>query len=146
MILYLDTSALIKRYVKEPGTNELSALMDQGSLVGSVLLTQVEMASALAKAVRLNWVDAVDAQKAWKAFLSDWRSFTRLSVTSAVIERASRLAWEYGLRGYDSTHFSAALNWQETLEMRVILVTYDRELWLAAHKTEMPVWPEGLIS
>ena len=146
MILYLDTSALIKRYVMEPGSMEVITLMEQADTVGSSLLTRVEMASALAKAVRLNWVESKDAENAWQDFLSHWQSFVRLSVTAALMERASRLAWENGLRGYDATHFAAALIWQETLEMPVTLATYDRELWLAAKRAEMAVWPEGLIS
>ena len=146
MILYLDTSALIKRYVVEPGSREMIALMEQVDTVGSAMLTRVEMASALAKAVRLNWVEAKHAENAWQDFLSHWQSFTRLSVTTALIERASRLAWENRLRGYDATHFAAALIWQEALEMPVTLVTYDRELWLAARKVEMAVWPEALFS
>jgi len=145
MILYLDTSALVKRYVMETGSKEVNILIEQAETVGSAMLTRVEMASALAKAVRMNWVEAQDAENAWQDFLAHWQSFARLSVTPVLVERASRLAWEYGLRGYDATHFAAALLWQETLEMPITLATYDRELWLAANKAGMAVWPEGLL-
>lgn len=146
MILYIDTSALVKRYVAETESNEVNALIEQAETVGSVMLTRVEMASALAKAVRMNWVENEDAENAWQDFLLHWQSFARLSVTPALVERAARLAWEYGLRGYDATHFAAALLWQETLEMPVTLATYDRELWLAGQKAGLTVWPAGLIS
>ena len=145
MILYLDTSALVKRYVMETGSKEVNILIEQAETVGSAMLTRVEMASALAKAVRMNWVEAQEADNAWQDFLAHWQSFARLSVTPVLVERASRLAWEYGLRGYDATHFAAALLWQETLEMPITLATYDRELWLAANKAGMAVWPEGLL-
>ena len=145
MILYLDTSALVKRYVMEAGSKEVNTLIEQAETVGSAMLTRVEMASALAKAVRMNWVEAQEADNAWQDFLAHWQSFARLSVTPVLVERASRLAWEYGLRGYDATHFAAALLWQETLEMPITLATYDRELWLAANKAGMAVWPEGLL-
>jgi len=145
MILYLDTSALVKRYVMESGSKEVNVLIESADTVGSAMLTQVEMASALAKAVRMNWVEADIAQSAWQDFLSHWQSFARLSVTPGLVERASRLAWEHGLRGYDATHFAAALIWQETLEMPITLATFDRELWLAAKKTGMAVWPESLL-
>ncbi|MCX6064964.1 MAG: type II toxin-antitoxin system VapC family toxin [Chloroflexi bacterium] len=145
MILYLDTSALVKRYVMETGSKEVNILIEQAETVGSAMLTRVGMASALAKAVRMNWVEAQDAENAWQDFLAHWQSFARLSVTPVLVERASRLAWEYGLRGYDATHFAAALLWQETLEMPITLATYDRELWLAANKAGMEVWPEELL-
>jgi predicted nucleic acid-binding protein len=144
MILYLDTSALIKRYVLEAGSTEAIPLIDKATAVGSVFLTRVEMAAALAKAVRLNWVERSGAEQAWRDFLSHWGAFARIAVTQALIDRAARLAWEAGLRGYEATHLAAALLWQETLEMPVTLATYDRELWSAAKKTELLVWPEGL--
>ncbi|KAF0106022.1 MAG: hypothetical protein FD147_2612 [Chloroflexi bacterium] len=146
MILYLDTSALVKRYVLEQGSKEVNALIDQADLVGSAMLTSVEMASALTKAVRLNWVKAKDAEKAWQDFLFDWQAFTRISVTPALVERAAHLAWEFELRGYDATHLAAALIWQEILESPITLVTHDRELWSAAKQAGMIVWPEGLVT
>ena len=142
MILYLDTSAMVKRYVMESGSKEVSALTDQADVVGSSLLTRVEMASALAKAARMNWVDAAFAENAWLDFLSHWQSIVRLSVTPGVAERASRLAREHGIRGYNAAHLAAALVWQETLEAPVTLASYDDELWHAAKKTGMAVWPE----
>ena len=146
MILYLDTSALVKRYIEETGSKDVIALIEQADTVGSATLTRVEMASALAKAVRLNWVENEAAQNAWQDFLSDWLSFAKLSVTTPLVERASHLAWENGLCGYDATHLAAALIWQEMLETSVTLATYDRELWLAAQKVGMTIWPEGLFS
>ena len=145
MILYLDTSALVKRYVVEPGSKDVNALIEQAEAVGSAILTQVEMASALAKAVRMNWVDAKDAKNAWQDFLSQWPFFARLAVTPALVERASRLVWDYSLRGSDATHLATALLWQDTLEMPVTLATYDRGLWLAGQKAGMAVWPQGLV-
>jgi predicted nucleic acid-binding protein len=144
MILYLDTSALVKRYVMEPGSKEVIALIQQADSVGSAGLTQVEMASAFARAVRMNWVEANQVEIAWQDFLSHWQSITRLSVTPGLVERAARLAWQYGLRRYDATHLAAALIWQELLEIPVTLATFDRELWQVAKKTGMAVWPEEL--
>lgn len=141
MILYLDTSALVKRYVQEPGTPEVLALIDLADTAGSVVMTQVEMAAAFARAVRLNLVEPGEAEAAWNDFLSDWPAFARLSLTPAALDRASRLAWEYGLRGYDAVHFSAALTWQDGLETPITLATYSRELWRAAQKAGMAAWP-----
>lgn len=144
MILYLDTSALVKRYVMEASSPEVLALIAQADTVGSVVLTRVEMAATLAKAVRQKWIERSEAESAWEDFLEHWLSFARLSVTLASLERASRLAWEHGLRGYDAMHFSAALIWQEALETPITLATFDRELWLAAEKTGMTVWPQAI--
>lgn len=92
MILYLDTSALIKRYVVEAGSNEVTDLVEQSETVGSVLLTRIEMAAALSKSVRMNWVESGEAENAWQDFLAHWQqSFTRLSITPALAERAAEM-------------------------------------------------------
>jgi uncharacterized protein len=144
MILYLDTSALVKRYVAEFKSKEVLALIDQANHVGSMVLTRVEMASALTRAVRMNLVDTDKAEIAWQDFLSDWESFARLPVTPGLVERASQIARAYGLRGYDATHFATALMWQELLETSITLATFDRELWVVAKKVGMTIWPEEI--
>lgn len=145
MILYFDTSALVKRYIWESNSDDVFTLFDQVEEVGSILLTKVEMASAFSKIIRMKWVDPNEAEIAWQDFLSQWSSFTRLAITTTLIDRASRLAKEYGLRAYDAMHLSAALNWQELLDMPVTIATFDRELWLAGQKTGLSVWPKDLI-
>jgi predicted nucleic acid-binding protein len=146
MILYTDTSALVKRFIKEKGSDEINQLLATADIVGSSLLTQVEMVAAIGKASRMNWLDTNSADIAVQNFLSDWQFFTRLFITPPLIERSSRLAWELGLRGYDATHLATALLWKETLENEVVMVTYDKELWTAAIKTGLQIWPDDLIS
>jgi uncharacterized protein len=146
MIVYIDTSALVKRYIQEANSGDVVTLLDQADLAGSILLTRVEMASAFSKAVRMKWLDPQAAEEAWQDFLVHWRSFSRLVVTQPLIDRASRLAWDYGLRAYDATHLAAALLWQETLETPVTLATYDRELWQAGKKAGLSVWPDNLVA
>ncbi len=142
MIVYLDTSALVKRYIRETGSNDVVELVEDAEAVGSVVLAQVEMASALGKAARLEWVERLAVKKAWQDFLLHWPSFTRIGVTPLLAERASQLSWEYGLRAYDAAHLAASLIWRETLDAPVVLAAYDRELWLAGQKAGMTVWPE----
>ena len=144
MILYMDTSALVKRYVREKGSDDVIALIEQADSVGAVVLTEVEIAATLAKSVRQGWVDQGTASQAWQDFRQHWISFARLSITTATLERASGLAWEYGLRGYDAMHFASALAWQDAIDTPVTLATYDRELWSAAQKARVDVWPGGL--
>jgi predicted nucleic acid-binding protein len=146
MILYLDTSALVKRYVQEAGTDEVVALLESAESVGSASLTKVEMAAALAKIVRQGWVEMKIAMQAWQDFLDHWSSFTRLNISSGTIDRASSLALEYNLRGYDAMHLACALLWKETLQAQITMATFDRDLWQASKKVSLDVWPEALVS
>lgn len=146
MILYIDTSALIKRYVQETGSTGVVALVEQADLVGSTIMARVEMAAALAKAARMQWVTVTGAQSAWQDFDKHWPSFARLAVTNPLVERASQITWEHHLRGYDAIHLATALIWQESMQMPVSLATYDRELWVAANATGLSAWPENLVN
>ena len=142
MIIYLDTSALLKLYIQETGSEEVVKLLTSVDSSGTNLLTYVEMASAIARAVRMELVFANEAQSTWKDFLADWELLVRLDISVQITKRAATLAWEHGLRGYDAIHLASALSWQEAIDTPVVLTTYDRELWAAALKAGMEVWPE----
>ena len=47
MIAYLDSSALVKRCVEEPGSREVAGLIEQAALAGTAVMTLVEVAAAL---------------------------------------------------------------------------------------------------
>jgi predicted nucleic acid-binding protein len=49
VILYLDASALVKRYVAEPGSAEVAALIGRAQAVGTGVVSRAEVAAALAK-------------------------------------------------------------------------------------------------
>jgi predicted nucleic acid-binding protein len=144
VILYLDTSALIKRYVRETHSTEVSALVERFDLVGTCVLARVEMAAALTKAVRQQWVQRDSAQQAWQDFLRHWHAYTRMNVTTNSLDRAAALAWEHGLRGYGAMHLAVALIWQESVGSPLTLATFDRELWIAGEKELLSLWPEEL--
>ena len=49
MILYLDGSALVKRYTGEPGTRQLPDTVAAAAVVGTSLISQAETAAALTR-------------------------------------------------------------------------------------------------
>jgi predicted nucleic acid-binding protein len=144
MILYLDTSALVKRFVLEKGSTDVNKLISIADLVGSSLITQVEMAAALGKAARMHWIDQIAAETAYRDFINQWQYFTRLLISQVLIERAAQLSLEFGLRGYDATHLASTLFWQDSLDMEILLATYDKELWTVAQMIGLSVWPDSL--
>jgi predicted nucleic acid-binding protein len=142
LIIYLDTSALLKQYIQESGSEEVIKLLRAADSHGTNLLTYVEMASVITRAIRMKLIHTDEAQATWKDFLVDWELLVRLDVSGQITKRAAALAWEHGLRGYDAMHFASALTWQEAIGTPVTLATYDRELSLAAKKAGMEIWPE----
>ncbi len=145
MILYLDASALVKRYVSERGTAEVGRIITQADGVGTSLISRAEISAALAKAVRVKLLTRNDATKALRVFRAQWNDLARLQLTETLIAQADALAWEHSLRGYDAVHLASALFWQEMIGEPLTLATYDRQLWEAARQLRLEVFPMELL-
>ena len=144
MIVYLDASALVKRYVAEAGSAEVASLIGEAQAIGTAVVSRAEVAAALAKAVRVGLVTREAALAALKAFNADWEHLVRLQFSEPLAARAGTLAWEHGLRGYDAVHLATALFWRETLGEAITVATYDRELWRSARASGLVPWPAAM--
>ena len=142
MIVYLDASALVKRYVAERGSRETAELCARADVVATSLVSRAEVAAALAKAVRVGIVEPDNGRKARRAFVNEWPDFAKVPVTEALVARAETLAWDAALRGYDAVQLASALTWQESVGAEITLATFDRQLWEAGKQVGMHVWPE----
>lgn len=145
MILYLDASALVKRYIAEPGTAEVAEAIAGAEVVGTSLISRAETAAALGKAVRVGALTREEAASALQVFRSEWSTLVRVQATEILVARADELAWELGLRGYDAVHLASALLWQEGMGERVTVATFDRQLWEAANQRGMICLPDDLL-
>ena len=141
MILYLDASALVKRYVQEKGSGDVNAWIDAAEMVVTGLVTRVEVAAAIARAGRMKLISAEETRAALRLFRAEWESFQRLPITENTVIRGDVLAVEHDLRGYDATHLACALLWQETLGMPVTLASFDGQLIEAARAVQMAYLP-----
>ncbi|MFA5874941.1 MAG: type II toxin-antitoxin system VapC family toxin [Anaerolineales bacterium] len=142
MILYLDTSALIKRYVNETGSPDVREWLRSADDKATVLITRAEMSAALNRLLRMKFLSQNDHASALAEFRADWMYYHRLPITEPLVARADALACEHNLRGYDAIHLAAALTWQDLLGLPVTVVTYDKELTEAARALGMEVLPE----
>jgi predicted nucleic acid-binding protein len=144
VIVYLDASALVKRYVAERGSRETTELSANAEVVATSVVSRAEVAAALAKAVRLGILKAENGRKAQRAFASHWPDIAKIPVTEALVTRAEALAWDFALRGYDAVQLASALTWQESVGAAITLVTFDRQLWDAGRRAGVHVWPDTL--
>ena len=144
MSVYVEASALVKRYVDEIGSADVVALTNGAAAVATALVTRAEIAAAFARAVRVGVLDDVGGRRAQRRFSREWPDFMRVPVTEALVARAEALAWAHGLRGYDAVQLASALTWQEALGREIVLATFDRQLWEAAPQAGLRAWPERL--
>jgi uncharacterized protein len=142
VIVYLDASALVKRYVVERGSRETIALTADSEMIATSTITRAEVAAALAKAVRIGIVTEDRARSAQRSFAGGWPDLVRVPVTESLVERAEALAWDHGLRGYDAVQLASALTWQESVGTEIVLATFDQQLWKAAPQAGVKTWPQ----
>ena len=144
MILYLDSSAIVKLYTGEAGTLEVDDAIAEADVSGTTVLSRAEVAAALKKARRTRALDERSAALALRRFNRNWLRYVRIRVTHRLVQRAAELAWDHDLRGYDSVHLASAVAWQLKLQGKVTLATFDLALWGAAKAIGLDVFPPDL--
>ena len=128
MIRYLDSSALVKRYVPESGSDELRVIFaDPENLVTS-RLTWVEVFSALARRLRERSMTPPQHASGNTSLSADFIGFGVIEISREVAERAAQLCETHGLRSGDSIHLSSALLIRGEGAREVVFITADRSL------------------
>jgi len=100
---YVDSSALLKRYVEEPDSAEADALLRADPALLTARHTIVEVRRNLARL--LSGRDLVAARL---AFAGDLRSFSIVELDEATCESAAMIAETTGVRTLDALHLAAA--------------------------------------
>ena len=140
--VYLDTSALVKRYVAEDGSDAVADLLNAAEYQAASIVTEAELPAALGCATRVGAISERDGQAVLKAWQKDREELLWIQLPQNTAQQAGKLAWQEGLRGYDAIHLATALWWQANLGQELVVATYDRELWRAAKKHGLSVFPE----
>jgi predicted nucleic acid-binding protein len=140
-MLYLDTSALVKKYFEEPGSDEVRSCIASHTSIATSTITRAEAAAAFAKAVRLGSLRENDAKAGHRLFVREWKNYIRIRVTESLVARADSLAWTFALRGYDAMHLAAALEWHDRIGEPITVATFDQELWRATRESGLDCFP-----
>jgi predicted nucleic acid-binding protein len=136
---YFDTSALIKRYVDEPGRREVLRLLRRYDCVTSAVLP-VEIRSALRRRASEGSLDATRVPEILKRVAADRAYWTLVAVTSEVLAAAETLTAAYPLRALDAIHVaSAQLFSTRLMSAELIFVSADGRQTEAAKASGMAV-------
>jgi predicted nucleic acid-binding protein len=131
---FLDSSAVVKRYVQEIGAAWFRNLADpaSGHFFYIVRITDVEVTAALAGRRRQGSLTNLQMNTALAQFRNDFiQDYRVLEISVPLLERASLLADSHALRAYDAVQLSAALEIRR-LEPSVALISADLALNRAA--------------
>ena len=128
---FWDTSALLPLCVSQSATASAIAFYKTCDPV-VWWATPVEIASALARLVRMKQVDSGDCRKARKLAKDLSESWSVIQPSSALRTLAMQLVERYDLRAADSLQLAAALHWCEESPHGRIFLSSDQRLYQAA--------------
>lgn len=134
MIVYLDTSSLVKLYVEEKGSRMVRDLVEPAELVATSVVTYVEARAALARQRREGGLTAAGFAQAKNDFEMDWPRYLAVEVNEAVCRRAGDLAEKHHLRGFDSLHLASYLSLNGDGVRQIRFSSFDEALNRAARK------------
>ena len=139
MILYLDTSSLVKLYVEEAGSDAVRRLVAGASRIAVSVVAYPEARSAFARRHRERALTRADLRSVGAAFERDWSRIVRLAVTEDVYRAAAVLAERHALRALDSLHLASFLSLRRRLPRRgTAFSAFDRRLSRAALRARWP--------
>jgi len=153
-IYFLDSSALVKRYVTEDGSDwirELSAPSAHNPII-IARIAWIEVLSALARRQREGNLAQEDCGKAIQAFRHDVHTQYQIAELDQMLaETAGQLVGRYPLRAYDAVQLASALHAQADLQSMqgpsLVFLTADVRLFAVAEaeglQTNDPSRPES---
>ncbi|MGD0703297.1 MAG: type II toxin-antitoxin system VapC family toxin [Trebonia sp.] len=138
MLVYFDSSALVKLVVEEAGSDLAAQLWDGCDAALASRLAYPEVRAALAAGARNHDLAPDDlraAERAWEEF---WAATRPVELTPAVERHAGELAREHALGGADSVHLASAL---AIGDPDLVIAVWDRRLHAGALATGSSVAP-----
>ncbi len=142
MNLYLDTSALVKLYVNEEGSESVRDATGRARLVSTSVIAYVEARGAFARRRREGGLRLSDHRRVIKDLDADWPHYVRLEASEPLIRDAARIAEVYGLRAYDAIHLASALLLRHRLSAPIVFGCWDTELKSTAPKVGLQIFPD----
>jgi uncharacterized protein len=122
---YFDTSALIKRYVRERGSTRVVSLMRRHELLSSAI-TPVEVMSALSRRRRDRELSEEDFAATASRVQSERIRWELVEVGETVLNRAEEIVQgTVPVRALDAVHVASLMAFQAASSIQIPFVTGD---------------------
>jgi predicted nucleic acid-binding protein len=138
-VRFFDASALVKKYVREPGSTRVRRLLRGGDVTVS-RVSEIEVVSAFARFARDEAISSAQCDRAAVAFVGDLAAWHVVELTPEVAMTARQLLLKHVLRAGDAVQLSSALVLQTGLgEPLEEFVAHDMRLNDAARAEQLVV-------
>jgi predicted nucleic acid-binding protein len=105
--LYLDTSVIVKLYIREDDSDDIAAAVADAAVVATSLLAYPEACAAFERRRRERSVSPAALKAVRKAFDADWASWIAVGIDTDLARHSARLAEKHGLRAADALHLAS---------------------------------------
>ena len=134
MILYLDTSSLVKLYVEEAGSAETREAVEEAQVVASSRIAYVETRAAFARKYRERGLTRTQYRSTIQDLDQDWANYLILDVSETLVKLAGSFTKSHALRAFDAVHLASAVALQTRTGRDVTFSCFDTKLLSAARK------------
>jgi predicted nucleic acid-binding protein len=139
VILYCDTSALIKLLIVEPLSDQMQAVCSRAEAIAVCRITWAEAMAAMARRQREDPASSSDLEQARQLLNRTWAQFVIVAISQRLVEAAGRYADAFALRGYDSVQLAAAHELNLSTDLPITFASFDRRLNQAAQLLQLDV-------
>jgi predicted nucleic acid-binding protein len=137
LILYLDTSSLVKYYLEELHSESVHAWVDAADLLATSCVTLPEATAAFSRRCETGSISSVQRNRAAEALLDEWETYIAVELYE---HRAALLAVDRRLRGFDAVQLAAALTLRDGAGAEsLVFSSFDAELNAAARAEGLTV-------
>lgn len=109
MRVFFDSSALVKRYIREIGTEEVLVRCDQATELAVATIAWPELVSAFRRLVREDRLDEARYMALKADLAADLADAVLCEISPQVVQRAIAALEAHPLRAMDALHIAAAL-------------------------------------
>jgi predicted nucleic acid-binding protein len=141
VILYLDTSALVKRYFKEPYSDQVIAKWQDATEIVTSSVAYAETLAAIHRKKRESALKDDLVKKISDALRTDWNSFIRIQVNDELNGYIDKAIEGHPLRGFDAIHLASAMIMNEMFPDNVLFTCFDQTLTRAAISEGIKTFP-----
>lgn len=144
-IFYLDTSALVKRYKTEEGSDIIDNLYDnlpRGHSMATSFLTVLEFVSAIRRLLKGNKISQDDFETVISTFSQELEPFIIRAIEDKIVADALNKVVKHALKSADSIQLSTVVELREIMKdvgEKVVFVCDDDELVKAGKRENLEV-------
>lgn len=142
MILYLDTSALVKRYFEEKYSSEVIRAWESALAISTSAVAYAELVAAVYRKAAEARARKSLIQRILRAFQEDWSSFVIVEADNRLNETIHKVIDSHNLRGFDAIHLASALAVGSVITDDFLFACYDERLRQAAQAEGLNTMPQ----